>query len=214
MENLTTRMADGNSDDEAGSNTSPSPITIGPTNLGSTTAQDSSKTSTATQLRDKLVKSTCTDNKKKTMNPPIWYRLVDVRGARWIFQNLEKVREYVTKDFYFAHIFESKAKALTWRSGGQNDPLQVPPTLIGDDDWSDDGSRNTARGRKDKKKKKKKPTRKSHERDKKSPGYSPNTGKRRKSRRLPTPLSSSSEDSSSSSDSDSSTDSEKSKRSK
>jgi hypothetical protein len=218
MDNLMTGMTDGNSDDEDRYDASPSRGSFGPTNLGSTPARNSPKILTATQLRDELVETTRADNKKKTEDPPFWYRLVDVAAARWIFQNLEKAQEYVdTKVFCFARIFESEAGALTWRSGGQNNPLEVPPSSIGDDDSSDNDSRNTARHRKDKKKKKKKKkklTKKSHERDKKSPGRSPKKGKRRKSRRPPTPPSSSSKDSSSSSDSDSSTDSEKSKRSK
>jgi hypothetical protein len=157
MENLTTGMTDGNWDDEDGSVASPSRVSFRP-NLGSTTTRDSPKTPTTNQLRDELVETTHTD-KKKTEDPPLWYGLVDVAGARWVFQNLKKAQEYVdTKVFRFARIFESKAEALTWRSGGQNDPLDVPPSsieggqnaplevlpsLIGDDDLSAGDLRNT-----------------------------------------------------------------------
>jgi hypothetical protein len=117
MENLTTGMTDGNWDDEDGSVASPSRVSFRP-NLGSTTTRDSPKTPTTNQLRDELVETTHTD-KKKTEDPPLWYGLVDVAGARWVFQNLKKAQEYVdTKVFRFARIFESEAEALTWRSGG------------------------------------------------------------------------------------------------
>jgi hypothetical protein len=117
MENLTTGMTDGNLDDEDGSVAPPSRVSFGP-NLGSTTTRDSKKTPTANQLRDELVETTRAD-KKKTEDPPLWYGLVDVAGARCVFQNLKKAQEYVdTKVFRFARIFESEAEALTWRSGG------------------------------------------------------------------------------------------------
>jgi hypothetical protein len=96
------------------------------------------------QLRDELVETTRAD-KKKTEDPPLWYGLVDVAGARWIFQNLEKMQEYGdTKVFRYTHIFESKAEVLTWSSGGQNDPLEVPPSSNGDVDSSANDSRDTA----------------------------------------------------------------------
>jgi hypothetical protein len=108
MENLTTGMTDGNLDDEDGSVAPPSRVSFGP-NLGSTTTRDSKKTPTANTRADK----------KKTEDPPLWYGLVDVAGARCVFQNLKKAQEYVdTKVFRFARIFESEAEALTWRSGG------------------------------------------------------------------------------------------------
>jgi hypothetical protein len=144
MENLMTGMTDRNSDNEDGSVAFPSRVSFWPTNIGSTTTRDSPKTPMSNQLRDELVETTRAD-KKKTEDPPLWYGLVDVAGARWIFQNLEKMQEYGdTKVFRYTHIFESKAEVLTWSSGGQNDPLEVPPSSNGDVDSSANDSRDTA----------------------------------------------------------------------
>jgi hypothetical protein len=95
MENLTTGMADENTYDEDESVVSPAWVSFGlNTNLDSTIIRDSPRTPMATQLRDELVETTHLD-KKKTEKQSLWYGLINVVGARWIFQTLRKVQEYV-----------------------------------------------------------------------------------------------------------------------
>ena len=60
---------------------------------------------TSSRLRNELVGTTRKGNDKRTKQ--MWYGLIDVAGARWIFGSLEKSQEYFdTKVFRYARVFE------------------------------------------------------------------------------------------------------------
>jgi hypothetical protein len=69
MENLTTKMADGNADDEDESVSSPPQVGFGPDQ--STAFRESPRTLTATQLQDELIETTHPD--KQTKCPTLGY---------------------------------------------------------------------------------------------------------------------------------------------
>jgi hypothetical protein len=206
MEHLTAGLEDETTDEEVypgNPNDDPPRVSFGPSStLEHPTERTAPRTPTTTQLRDELVGSTRTGQDKRTKQL-LWYGLVDVAGARWIFDNIEKAQEYVdTKVFRFARVFESKQEALIWKEGGADTPLKVsddpsdPDSSSNGDDSSDSSESNNRRQSKQNCNQKKGQGKSKKKHDK---------VKRRSWRKVPSPPPSSSEDpSSSSSDSDSS----------
>jgi hypothetical protein len=241
MEHLTVGLEDETSDEErdtGGRGEDPPHVSFGPTvnieNLNKLPAAPRTPTPTSSRLRDDLVGTTRKGKDKRT--PHMWYGLIDVAGARWVFDSLEKSQEYVdTKVFRYARVFERKSEAMAWKEGGANTPLDVqddpsdPGSDIPPDSGRDFEDSETDRsdhkvGRKPSKpdfylddsesdsstrKGSKKPKRKESQDSKKKSKKKRSKPKRRVRKKAPTPPSSSSEDSSSSSsESDSSEDSE------
>jgi hypothetical protein len=142
----------------------------------------------------------------------MWYGLIDVAGARWIFGSLEKSQEYVdTKVFRYARVFERKSEATEWKEGGASTPIIVAadPSDPDDNTPSDsDADSDVSGADKSSRKGSKNPFKKEKQDPKKKSKKKRSESKRRGRKKAPTPPSSSSEDSSSSSsESDSSEDS-------
>jgi hypothetical protein len=107
MEHLTIGFEDETSNkagNTGGLGDDPLHVSFGPTvNLGNlnTIPAPHMPTPTSSQLCDELVGTARKGNEKCTKQ--IWYGLIDVVGARWIFVSLEKSQEHVnTKVFHYA----------------------------------------------------------------------------------------------------------------
>jgi len=133
-------------------------------------------------------------------SPTLWYGLLDISGARWLFQDLPKAQAYVDmgKIFRFSRVFENRSDAYAWKEkeGPPENVISVPSdSSINQESSSEDSDAskpNRSRRQKDRKKKTKKPSRLSRK----------VKGKGRSRHRDPSPPSSSSSSDSSSSDSD------------
>jgi hypothetical protein len=211
MEHLTVGLDDETSDEDVfpeDQDPDPPRVSFGPDNTREPNVCAAPRTPTTTRIRDELVVTTRPGHDKRT-KPLLWYGLIDIAGARWIFDSLEKAQEYVdTKVFRFARVFESKREGLTWKEGGASTPLAVPEDVSnpsdnpspGDDD-SSVSSLDERRRRRDVPNSNKTQSSKRKERRRKA--------KRKGRKKAPSPPSSSSEDpSSSSSNSSSSSDSD------
>jgi hypothetical protein len=212
MENLTAGMADGTTDEEEES-VNLARVSFGP-NTDSPAARKSTRTPSSTQLRDDLL-STTRPIAKPIRDPSLWYGLVDVAGARWVFNDLKKAQAYVdTKTFRFARVFESKSESYSWMEGGREDPISVEenakgnssPSSSDSDKCSSDSSTDDDRKKKKKriKKKKNRSSKKGHSEDKSQSDRKSKKDKRQKGKPPPPLPSSSSEDSSDESSLDSS----------
>jgi hypothetical protein len=155
----------------------------------------------AERLREDLSGLTRQGSTMQRPTPTLWYGLIDVSGARWIFQDLKKAQEYVDmKVFRFARVFEGHPDALKWKDGetAAKEPITVDSSDSSDDDDSsgDESPPPKSRPRKTKKGKKKA----------RRPAKAREVRKGRKPRksRAPSPPSSSSSSSEESSDSSSS----------
>jgi hypothetical protein len=97
----------------------------------------------AARLREDLSGLTRQGLATQRPSPTLWYGLIDVSGAKWIFQDLPKAQEYVDmKVFRFARVFESHPDALKWRDGskaaGKPKAAEKPITIDSSDASSDD----------------------------------------------------------------------------
>jgi hypothetical protein len=213
---LTVGLEDEISDEEGntgGPGDDPPHVSFGPTvNLGNLNKIPAPRTPmpTSSQLCNELVGRT----RKGVETKQMWYGVINVAGACWIFGSLEKSQEYVdTKVFRYARVFERKSEAMEWKEGGANTPLDVKdnPSDPGDKTPSDlDVDSNNSGTDKPSQKGSKKPNKKDSQNSKKKSKKKRSKPKRRVRRNAPTPPSSSSKDSSStSSKSDSSEDSKK-----
>jgi hypothetical protein len=138
----------------------------------------------------------------KRPNPNLWYGLLDVSGARWLFQDLPKAQAYVDmgKIFRFSRVFETRAEAYAWKEAegiAEKATISIADSNSSPDDGSSSGDSSEPKrrqSRKDRKKKKKKKPSKSSKNT---------TGKGRSRHRAPSQPSSSSSSDSSDSDSNS-----------
>ena len=207
MEHLTVGLDDETSDEDmfpGDQEPDPPRVSFGPDSTLDPNACAAPRTPTTTRIRDELVVTTRPGFDKQT-KPLLWYGLIDVAGARWLFDSLEKAQEYVdTKVFRFARVFESKREGLTWKEGGSSTPLEVTEDLSNPDDLPSSSDDDSSVSSFDERRKR---------RDVKKAQSSKRKEKRRKEKRkgrkkAPSPPSSSSEDPSSSSSDSSSSDSD------
>jgi hypothetical protein len=159
------------------------------------------QTPRAERIREDLSGLTRQGSLPQRPNRSLWYGLIDVAGARWIFNDLPKAQEYVDlKVFRFARVFEDHTDACKWKDDGTNKtPIQVDSSS---DDDSIESSVSGIQPRRSKKKEKKAARKHDGKAKEERKGRS-----RKKHHRAPSPpssSSSSSEDSSDSSSSDSS----------
>jgi hypothetical protein len=147
-------------------------VTFGPATAAAT-ARNVSYSPPAERLRATLSDLTCQGQAEANRpNPNLWYGLLDVSGACWLFQGLPKAQAYVGMGniFRFSRVFKTCAEASEGTT--EKEPIFIADSessLDNNSSSNDSPEPKNRQSRKDRKKKKKKKPSKSSKNAKGNP---------------------------------------------